>query len=79
MLHRKKLSKCLEEISKELSARSIKVKNHGFRAGVPTMMAKLGYTDKEIMAAGRWQSKAYLAYAKLPRLQRAKFALQLSK
>ena len=75
----KKLSKCLEEISKELSAKGIKAKNHSFRAGVPTMMAKLGYTDKEIMAAGRWQSKAYLAYAKLPRLQRAKFALQLSK
>ena len=74
----KKLSKCLEEISVELSEKGIKVKNHSFRAGVPTMMATLGYADKDIMAAGRWQSNAFMAYAKLPRLQRAKFAAELS-
>ena len=74
----RKLSKYLDEISKELSEKGIKVKNHSFRAGVPTMMATLGYSDKDIMAAGRWQSNAFMAYAKLPRLQRAKFAVELA-
>ena len=64
--------------STELRDRGINVKNHSFRAGVPTMMASLGYSDNDIMAAGRWQSKAFLAYTKLPRLQRAKFAVELA-
>ena len=75
----RKLSKCLEEISPELRMRGIIVKNHSFRAGVPSMMASLGYSDQDIMAAGRWTSQAFMAYAKLPRLKRAQFAVELSK
>ena len=74
----KTLNKYLEEISPELKKQGIHVRNHSFRAGVPTMMATLGYPEKDIMAAGRWQSKAFMAYTKLPRLQRAKFAVDLS-
>ena len=74
----RKLNKWLEELTSELSERGVKIKNHSFRAGVPSMMACLEYLDQEIMAAVRWQSKAFLAYAKLPRLERAKFAMELS-
>ena len=74
-----KLNKCLDEISYELKCKGINVKNHSFRSGVPTMMAALGYSEDDIMAAGRWKSKAFMAYTKLPRLQRAKFAAELTK
>ena len=37
----------------------------------------IGYSDESIMAAGRWQSKAFMAYTKMPRLHRAKFAANL--
>ena len=42
----KKLNSYLDEISLELKARGIIVKNHSFRAGVATLMAMLGYSDQ---------------------------------
>ena len=74
----KKLNLYLDEITLELRNMGIVVKNHSFRAGVATLMAVLGYPEADIMAAGRWQSKAFLAYTKLPRLHRAKFAATLA-
>ena len=75
----KKLSLCLHEISEELRERGIQVKNHSFSAGVASLMAALGYKEDDIMASGRWKSDAFMAYTKLPRLHRAKFALNLAK
>ena len=72
------MNKYLDEISLELRELGINVKNHSFRAGVATLMAAHGYPEQDIMAAGRWKSGAFLAYAKLPRLHRAKFAATLS-
>ena len=79
MFHWEKLSLCLHEISEELRERGIQVKNHSFRAGVASLMAALGYKEDDIMASGRWRSDAFMAYTKLPRLHRAKFALNLAK
>ena len=77
-LTRRKLNTYLEDISKELTAKGLNIKNHSFRAGVPTMMGSLGYSDSDMMAAGRWQSRAFMAYTKLPRLNRARFAVELA-
>ena len=75
----RKLNHCLDELSIELKLKGIHVKNHSFRSGVATLMASLGYSDQDIMAAGRWKSNAFMAYTKLPRLHRAKFAVLLAK
>lgn len=74
----RKMNNYLEKISVDLQDRGMRIKNHSLRAGVPTMMAALGYPDTEIKAAGKWQSQAFLTYRKMPRLHRAKFAAELS-
>ena len=73
----KKLNDYLDEISVELKEKGILVRNHSFRAGVATLMAELGYPEKDIMVAGRSRSNAFMAYTKLPRLHRAKFSFEI--
>lgn len=43
---------------------------HSFRTGAASMMAQLGFSDKDIKAVGRWSSKAFENYIKLPRTKR---------
>ena len=42
----------------------IRITAHSFRGGAASMMASLGYSDKEIKAVGRWNSRAVEAYVK---------------
>ena len=51
--------------------------SHSFRAGAASMMAAIGYSDEEIKAVGRWSSRAFMEYIKLPRTQRAEIAKRL--
>ena len=37
---------------------------HSFRAGLATVLAKLGFSKEEIKSWGRWRSDAYLIYLK---------------
>ena len=55
-----------------------KVTSHSFRSGLATEMAKIGYSDQDIMRIGRWKSDAYLEYVKTPRLRRMQIARQLA-
>ena len=55
-----------------------KITSHSFRAGLATEMAKMGYSDSDIMNIGRWKSAAYLDYVKTPRLRRMKVAQELA-
>ena len=48
--------------------------SHSFRAGAASLMAEIGYSEDEIKAVGRWSSRAYLDYIKLPRTNRAEIA-----
>ena len=50
---------------------------HSFRAGITSLVAKLGFTEKEIQALGRWSSQAYTAYVKLPRTKRLEMARRI--
>ena len=43
---------------------------HCFRSGMATLLAKIGFTDAEIMASGRWSSRAFEEYIKMPRSSR---------
>ena len=46
------------------------VASHSFRAGLVSVMARLGYTEEQIKRQGRWRSDAYLAYVKMGRAAR---------
>jgi hypothetical protein len=52
---------------------------HSFRSGLVSMMGAAGYSDEEIQAIGRWSSRAFEDYMKLPRTRRRQMALQISK
>ena len=51
---------------------------HSFRAGLPTMLGKLGYSDTDIKATGRWSSRSYELYCKLPRTKRLQMAKEIA-
>ena len=53
------------------------VKSHSFRSGVATEMGKLGCSEAEIMAQGRWSSQAFKAYIKMGSLKRIQLAARL--
>ena len=53
--------------------------SHSFRAGAASLMASLGYSDEDIKAMGRWSSRAFLEYVKLPRSNRAEVARRMGK
>ena len=50
------------------------ITSHSFRSGIASLMGSLGFSDKEIMAIGRWNSSAFERYLKLPRTKRAAMA-----
>jgi hypothetical protein len=56
-----------------------KFTTHSFRIGLATELGRLGYSDEEIMAAGRWSSRAFEAYIRLKRTKRAPVAKKISK
>lgn len=55
------------------------ITSHSFRAGLATEMARVGYSDADIMAVGRWHSSAYLHYIKSDRVKRMRIGQQLAK
>jgi len=56
-----------------------RIRVHSFRCGLASMMATSGYSDEEIKAMGRWSSRAYENYIKLPRQARARVARKVAK
>jgi hypothetical protein len=51
---------------------------HSFRIGLASMLAALGYSEKDIKAMGRWSSRAWLLYVRHPRTQRIQVARSIS-
>jgi hypothetical protein len=52
---------------------------HSFRSGVPSLLGTLGFSDDDIKKVGRWSSRAFEHYTKLPRTSRAEIAQRLGK
>ena len=50
------------------------IKSHSFRSGVATEMGKMGFTEQEIMAQGRWSSQAFKSYTKQGILKKLQLA-----
>ena len=55
------------------------ISSHSFRAGAASSMAAMGFGDEDIQSVGRWSSRAFLEYIKLPRTRRAEVARVWSK
>jgi hypothetical protein len=53
--------------------------SHSFRIGAASMMGSLGFADEEIKALGRWSSRAFEGYLKLPRAKRMAVTEKFSK
>ena len=56
-----------EMLADKVSYKEGYVASHSFRAGLASVMAKLGYSDSQIQLQGRWRSESYLKYLKLGR------------
>ena len=54
------------------------VATHSFRAGLTSVMGRLGYSNEEIMRQGRWQSSSFMAYLKLGRAERVEQQYKLA-
>lgn len=52
---------------------------HCFRIGMASMLGQLGHDDGEIQAVGRWSSRAFEAYIKLPRTKRIAMAKRIAR
>lgn len=48
-----------------------KISSHSFRIGAASRMGALGLSDTEIKAAGKWSSRAFEGYVRLPRRRRS--------
>ena len=55
------------------------ISSHSFRAGAASMMGVLGYSDEEVKAVGRWSSRSFLDYMKLPKSRRIEIAREWSR
>lgn len=66
-------------LSEHLDYKAGKITAHSFRSGVPTMLGKAGFRDEDIRAVGRWSSRAFGCYTKLPRTKRREMAEEVSK
>lgn len=64
-------------LTKHLSYEDGAITSHSFRGGMASLMGQLGFGDEDIKAIGRWSSRAYEAYLKLPRTRRVEMARQL--
>ena len=63
--------------SKYINYKVGKITYHSFRAGKASLLRTLGYSDEDIQAVGRWSSRAFMDYIKLPRTHRLAMAKQI--
>jgi len=66
-------------LRKDIDWGQYNVTSRSFRRGLPTLLAHKGLADDEIKAVGRWSSRAFEHYTKLPRTKRASLAANISK
>jgi hypothetical protein len=55
------------------------ISTHSFRIGAASLMGKLGFSDKDVKAVGRWGSRAFEGYIRLPRTKRRLVAEKLAR
>jgi len=73
-----KLNKSLKERLMSYISYGGKFTSHSFRIGLASTLAQQGLSDTEVAEAGRWSSRAFELYMKLPRVKRAGTARKIS-
>lgn len=74
------LNRCLKSLlEKHFDYNKGKITSHSFRSGIATLMGSLGFADTEIQAIGRWSSRAFESYLKLPRTRRLQMAREIGR
>ena len=53
------------------------ISSHSFRSGIVSILGSKGFSDEEIKLVGRWSSRAFIRYMKLPRTQQAAIAKRI--
>jgi len=66
-------------LGKHIDYKKGKITAHSFRSGIPSLLGQLGYTDDYIKSVGRWSSRSFEHYLKLPRTSRADIAQKLGR
>ena len=75
----KKLNEILKRLlSPHINYKKTKITTHSFRGGMATLLGQLGFSDEEIQAMGRWSSRAFEEYLKMPRTKRATMAKKMA-
>ena len=75
----KKVNKILKErLSGFVNMSLGPLTTHCFRIGLASMLGQLGHDDGEIQAVGRWSSRAFETYIKLPRTKRMAMAKKIA-
>lgn len=74
----KKFNEILKKhLGKHIAHTGRKVTSHSFRYGIASLMGELGFADSDIMSIGRWSSRAFEDYLKLPRTKRLEMAKKI--
>ena len=74
----RKLNQTLRQLlGKHIDYNKGKITAHSFRSGIPSLLGQLGHSEADIKAVGRWSSRAFEHYTKLPKTSRAEVARKL--
>ena len=68
-----------ERLKGFLDGEEFRYSTHSFRAGAASMLGALGYSDSDVKALGRWNSRSFEKYLKLPQAKRAAVAKEFSR
>ena len=66
-------------LSPHIDYKKQKICTHSFRSGMATLLGQIGFSDEDIQAMGRWSSRAFEGFLKMPRTKRAAMAQKLSR
>ena len=75
----KEFNKILKQLlSPHIDYSKKRISTHSFRGGMATLLGQIGFTDEQIQAMGRWSSRAFESYLKMPRTKRVTMARKLA-
>jgi len=66
-------------LQKDIDFERYNLTSRSFRRGLATLLAHKGLAEDELKAIGRWSSRAFEHYTKLPRTKRAALAANITK
>lgn len=61
-------------LGKHFDYKTGSITSHSFRSGVTTTLGQAGFSDGDLKQVGRWSSRAFESYLKLPRTKRREMA-----